>query len=442
MRPRWVCDLPDPFDRRRRGRRQRGCGDVVRVVPQPLGGCPSGLARVRLQRADDFDPQPGGGGRRRPNGARRCGGEQTYGAAETVVVVGHRLAHRVDKGTAGRGQLAEPGPASAALGEVAVLVTVVGVVTDEVGERDQVGQLAVAQVPQAVGGVHRAVERRVAGQRPLGPLQRLVQPADLGQGAGDVRVDRQVVRVQLDGPTEGREAVAGPARAAVRVPEPHLAHFRGLCAYPSGGPADRQRDLAETPGQRGRRAQQQTVLGVNGDRVAGQREVRRQGAPAEPRHRVGQRGADLHEDAGDVLRVQPFGQLGRGDPRNAGPLGAGRVRGRRGQQLQPLGGPAGGGEQVGAGDDRPHEGVVVDREEIEATAARCGEPGQRLVHLWEGGRPRQRAGEVAGGVVQVALVQCQPGQRQLLRRGERGVVRSLGHVVLSSQARPCAAGQA
>ena len=163
-----------------------------------------------------------------------------------------------------------------------MLVAVVRVVPDEVGERDQVGEVAVAQVPQAVGGVHRAVERRVARQRPLGPLQRLVEPADLGQGAGDVRVDRQVVGVQLDGPTEGREAVAGPARAAVRVPEPHLAHLRGLCAYPSGGPADRQLDLAEAPGQRGRRAQQQAVLGVHGDRVAGQREVRGQRRPGRP----------------------------------------------------------------------------------------------------------------------------------------------------------------
>lgn len=92
---------------------------------------------------------------------------------------------------------------------------------------------------------------------------------------------------------------------------------------------------------------------------------------------------------------------------------------------------------MGAGDDGAHERVVVDREEVEATVAHRGESGQRLVHLGQGGRPRHRAGEVTGGVVQVALVQCQPGQRQLLRGGERGIVRSLGHVVLSSQTQPC-----
>ncbi len=134
-----------------------------------------------------------------------------------------------------------------------------------------------------------------------------------------------------------------------------------------------------------------------------------------------------------MLRVQSFGQLGRGYPGHAGPLGAGCVRRRRGQQLQPFGGAAGGGQEVGAGDDRTDEGVVVDREEVEAAAAGRGEPGQRLVHLREGGGLCQRAGEVAGGVVQVALVECQPGQRQLLRHGERGIVRSLGHVVLSWQ---------
>ena len=98
----------------------------------------------------------------------------------------------------------------------------------------------------------------------------------------------------------------------------------------------------------------------------------------------------------------------------------GAWRGGGGQQLQPFGGSAGGGEQVRAGHDGADEGVVVEREEVEAAAARRAQPGQRLVHLGQGGGVRQRAGEVAGGVPQVALVQRQPGQRQLLRRGERG----------------------
>ena len=112
-------------------------------------------------------------------------------------------------------------------------------------------------------------------------------------------------------------------------------------------------------------------------------------------------------------RSASSGAVTQGTPAQSTP---GACAGRGGQQLQPFGGAPGGGEQVGAGDDRADEGVVVEREEVEAAAARGGEPGQRLVHLGQGGGLRQRAGEVAGGVVQVALVECQPGQRQLLRR--------------------------
>ena len=44
------------------------------------------------------------------------------------------------------------------------------------------------------------------------------------------------------------------------------------------------------------------------------------------------------------------------------------------------------------------------------------------------------------GVPQVALAQCQPGQREFLLRGERGVV--VGHVVLSPDRVGRSAGQA
>ena len=142
-------------------------------------------------------------------------------------------------------------------------------------------EVAVAQVPQPVRGVHGAVERRVAGQRPVDPVQGLVEPAVVGQGAGDVRVDGEVVGVVLDGPAEGREGLAGPARRCGRRTRARPRPASTAGAYPRVAQSTASVDLAEPAGQRGRRAEQQAVLGVRGDRVAGEREVRAQRRPAD-----------------------------------------------------------------------------------------------------------------------------------------------------------------
>ncbi|PSK61413.1 hypothetical protein B0E53_06686 [Micromonospora sp. MH33] len=93
---------------------------------------------------------------------------------------------------------------------------------------------------------------------------------------------------------------------------------------------------------------------------------------------------------------------------------------------------------MGAGHHRADEGVLAEREEVQVAATGRGEPGERLVHLGQRGGLDERGGDVVGGVPEVPLGQRQPGQRELLLRGERGVV--LGHVVLSVVGPP--AGQA
>ena len=310
-----------------------------------------------------------------------------------------------------------------------MLVRVVRVVADEVGERHQVVHVAVAQVAQPVRGVHRAVERGVLRQRPVDPAQCRVEAAVVGQRAGDVRVDGEVVGVERDSAFQCGERLGGPAGAAVRVPEPHLAEFGGLCAYPPGGPGDGEGDLAETPGQRGRRAQQQRMGRMDGDRVAGQREVRRERLAQPARRRVRRRRADLHEDPGGALGVEAFRQLGGGHPGHRGPRRGRRVAGGGGQQVEPFGGAAGGGEQVRAGHHGADERLLAEREEVQVAAAGRVQAGERLVRLGQRGGADQRGGHVVGGVPQVSLAQRQPGQCEFLLRGERGVV--LGHVVLS-----------
>ena len=164
-------------------------------------------------------------------------------------------------------------------------------------------------------------------------------------------------------------------------------------AYPPAGPADREVDLAEPPGQRGRRAEQQGVLGVRGDRVAGQREVRRAGAARSgPGHRVGHGGADLHQDPGAAVRVEPFGQLGGGDPGHAGPVDAGGVAGGGGEQLQSFGRAGRRRRAGGRGRRRPRRRRAgPSGKRSMPPPVRGGEPGERLVHLGQGrGRARAR----------------------------------------------------
>ena len=65
--------------------------------------------------------------------------------------------------------------------------------------------------------------------------------------------------------------------------------------------------------------------------------------------------------------------VGVADPGHAGPVDAGGVPAGGGEQRQPVLGAAGRGEQVGAGDDGADEGVLLQREEVEA-AVRRGRP--------------------------------------------------------------------
>ncbi len=247
--------------------------------------------------------------------------------------------------------------------------------------------------------MHRTVEGRVAGQGALDPPERLVEPAVVGQGAGDVGVHREVVRVVLDGAAQRGERLPGS-------PEPHLAHLRRRRPYSPAGPADRERHLLHPPGQRGRRAQQQRVLRVDGDRVAGERQVRRQGGPVRWRDRVGHGGADLHQHPGGLLGSETLGQLWRGHPGHARPVRPRCVGGGCDQQIEALGGG--------------------------------GQPGEGLVHLGQRRCPGQRRRDVVGGMRQLAGIQGPPGQDQFLRRRQRPVVRSLGHVVLSLVGPGCA----
>ena len=114
------------------------------------------------------------------------------------------------------GHPAQPRRAGAALGQVGVLVGVVRVVAGEVGEPDQVDQVAVGPEPQPVRGVHGAVELRVLGQRPVDPAQGVVEAAAVGQGAGDVGVHGQVVGVVRDGPAQRGERLGGRGRRCGR----------------------------------------------------------------------------------------------------------------------------------------------------------------------------------------------------------------------------------
>ena len=123
-------------------------------------------------------------------------------------------------------------------------------------------------------------------------------------------------------------------------------------------------------------------------------------------------------------RSASSGSVTQGTP---GPVDAGGVAGGGDEQVQSFGGAAGGGEQVGAGDDGPDVCAVAEREEVEIAAGRGGDPGERLVGVGQGRGQRQRGGEVAGGVGQVALVECEPGEGEFLRRGQRGWL--LRHVV-------------
>ena len=136
---------------------------------------------------------------------------------------------------------------------------VVRVVTDEVGERDQVGQVAVAQVPQPVGGVHRAVERRVAGQRPVGPAPAPRRADRCRPGCRRCPRRRPGRRGRSATARSQRgEGVAGPARrCGTRTRARPRPVFDGSARTPRVAQRDRQGDLAEPPGQRGRRAEQQ-----------------------------------------------------------------------------------------------------------------------------------------------------------------------------------------
>ena len=303
-----------------------------------------------------------------------------------------------------------------------MLVGVVRVVADEVGERDQVGQVAVAPVPQPVGGVHRAVERRVAGQRPLDPVQRLVEPAVVGQGAGDVRVHRQVVGVVLDGPAAARR---GPRRV-----RPALRYAYPSHTSPSLDGCARTPRLAQStasvtsPSRRASADAAPSSRPCSGCAVTACRASVRYGAER-PRPARGTGSATAAQTCirtrairSGSSRSASSGAVTQGD---AGPVGRRGVRGRGGQQLQPVGGPAGGGEQVGAGHHGADEGVLVEREEVEPAVV--GPAASRASVSCTSGRVGAYASAPArwsAACVQVALVEGQPGQRQLSVGGQRG----------------------
>ncbi len=131
-----------------------------------------------------------------------------------------------------------------------MLVRVVRVVADEVGQTDQVRHVAVGPEAQPVGGVHHAVEPRVAFQRAVGPVQRLFETTQVGQRGGDVGVDREVVRVVHDGAAQRGERLRDPAGTAVRVPQPDLSQLGRTGPGAADRPVDREPALAEAPGQR------------------------------------------------------------------------------------------------------------------------------------------------------------------------------------------------
>jgi hypothetical protein len=287
------------------------------------------------------------------------------------------------------------------------------VVAIEIGQRDEVPQVAVAQEAQALCHVHDAVERGVPGRRPFGPAQAIVEPAGVAEGGRDVRVDAQVVGVVLERAPERGDGVVGAAGRPVGAGQPHLSQFRGGQPDASGGVPDRGAVFAE-PARDGRRgAVQLCVARVGLGRVEREPQVRPERATALLRGRIAHRAADGQKGVDESLRVDPSGQGPVRHPRNPRPVLARIVPGGRGQQLDGVRGPAGRREQVRPGDDGADVRVLLQREQLQAAVGPRGELAQGLVHLGQRRRVRDRSGQMPRRVRQVALVECDAHHGQL-----------------------------
>ena len=323
-----------------------------------------------------------------------------------------------------------------------MLVAVVRVVPDEVGERDQVRDVAVAQVPQPVGGVHGAVERRVPRQRPVGPLERLVEPAVVGEGAGDVRVDRQVVGVGSTArPSAARPPGSGPTLryAYPSHTSPIFDGWRvrlGLAQRTARSTSPSRRASADAAPS-SRPCSGCTVTALRASVRYGVRAPGRPGAPG----RAG--GADLHQDRGRCAPVRGARPARGRSPRALRPSRCRGVR-RSPRPAAPALRPGGRRRRAGGRGRRRHRrrrggGSGRGRGRRRSAAA------SRASVSCTSGRVGARANAPArwpAAWCQVALVECQPGQRQFLRRGQRGSSVPSGTSSSRRQLDRCAAGQA
>nr|BFE68077.1 hypothetical protein GCM10020092_013780 [Actinoplanes digitatis] len=88
----------------------------------------------------------------------------------------------------------------------------------------------------------------------------------------------------------------------------------------------------------------------------------------------------------------------------------------------PSSGPARGGEQVRPGDDGAHERVLLEREEFQAAVGAGGEAAEQFVCLRQGGRVRDRAGQMIGGVVHLTAFERRAGLLEVAVGGVPGII--------------------
>jgi hypothetical protein len=311
-------------------------------------------------------------------------------------------------------------------------VVVARVGADVVGQRDQVGHVAVVEEPQHARGREGARVEGVDGDRPLDPVEGLVQASGPGQDLREVGVQGQVARVVAQRAPPRVDRVVHPASGAVGVPEPHLGEQPGLAPRGLRGPLGRLVDALEPPRDRRRRAEEQRRVRVGRDRAPDQAQVRLQRRAQFRVDGLGNGPGQPHEPLGEFVGVPAAREVVVLQPRHRRPRRARHREGRRDQQVE-RDGRLPRGDEVGVRHGGAHVHVTGDREQVEHRVAGVrGELGERLVGLGQRRGAAQRVRDVPGGVPQVSAVQGEPRHCQFALGGQPRIVFAVLHAPVHS----------